>query len=81
MSKELIKEAIGIEPSGHIYDMRPRYDADTYIEILNLSKELDIKPNVLLRLITKLQLEAMREAGREIVVRSIVRAQSQDGRA
>lgn len=76
MSKELIKEAMGILPGGHEYDMRPRYDADTYIEILNLSKEMDIKPNVLLRLMTKLQLEQMREHGRETVIKSIMRIQS-----
>lgn len=73
MSKELIKDAVGILPGGHEYDMRPRYDADTYIELLNLSKELDIKPNVLLRLLTKLQLEQMREQGRETVLKSIMR--------
>lgn len=77
MSKELIKDAIGILPGGHEYDMRPRYDADTYIELLNLSKELDIKPNVLLRLLTKLQLEQMREQGRETVLRSIMRLRQQ----
>lgn len=73
MSKELIKEAMGIQPGGHAYDMRPRYDADTYIEILNLSKEMDIKPNTLLRLLTKLQFEQMREQGRETVIKSIMR--------
>ncbi|WP_339806140.1 hypothetical protein [uncultured Marinobacter sp.] len=77
MNKELIKDAIGILPGGHEYDMRPRYDADTYIELLNLSKELDIKPNVLLRLLTKLQLEQMREQGRETVLRSIMRLRQQ----
>ena len=78
MSKELIKEAIGILPGGHEYDMRPRYDADTYIEILNLSKEMDIKPNVLLRLLTKLQLERLREESRETVIKSIIRIQKQN---
>jgi len=78
MSKELIKEVIGILPGGHEYDMRPRYDANTYIEILNLSKEMDIKPNVLLRLLTKLQLERLREESRETVIKSIIRIQQQN---
>ncbi|MEC8823484.1 MAG: hypothetical protein VX673_05880 [Pseudomonadota bacterium] len=78
MSKALIKEAVGILPGGHEYDMRPRYDADTYIQILNLAKEMDMKPNVLLRLLTKLQLERMRDEGRETVIKSIIRLQSQN---
>ena len=77
MNKELIKEAIGILPGGHEYDMRPRYDADTYIEILRIAKETGIKPNVVIRIITKLMLGEMREEGRDAVIKAIMRAQSQ----
>ena len=77
MNKELIKEAIGILPGGHEYDMRPRYDADTYIEILRISKQTGIKPNVVIRIITKLMLGEMREEGRDAVIKAIMRAQSQ----
>ncbi len=60
MSKALIKEAVGILPGGHEYDMRPRYDADTYIQILNLAKEMDMKPNVLLRLLSFMSISLAR---------------------
>jgi hypothetical protein len=78
MSKELIKEAIGLRPEGHIYDMRPRYDVDTYIEILRISKETGIKPNVVIRIATKLMFGEMREQGRDAVIKAIMRAQSKD---
>ena len=71
MSKELVKEALGIEANKHIYDLRPRYVLDDYVELMALARDADMPVNVLQRVITKMFLRESREQSRDAVLKSI----------
>lgn len=45
----------------NVHDMRPRFDDDTYNQILAEAACMDIKPNVMLRMLTKAALKLPRE--------------------
>lgn len=71
MSKELVKEALGLSSKKHEYDMRPRYQLDTYVEIMEIARDLDLPPNTVLRAMTKLYLKNAKEQGRELMLSAI----------
>lgn len=71
MSKELIKEALGLSTKRHEYDMRPRFQLDTYAKILEISRDTGIPQNIVLRAMTKLFLEEMEQKSRDQVLASI----------
>jgi hypothetical protein len=61
MSKSEIKNSIGFVDGGHEFDMRPRFDEDTYREILLWSQRSGIKANPLLRALTKHALKILKD--------------------
>ena len=71
MSKELVKEALGIKPTKHEYDMRPRYQLAEYMEIMEIARDTGIPPNVVLRAMTKLFLRQAQDVSREQMLESI----------
>lgn len=71
MSKELVKEALGISSRLHEYDMRPRYRLDDYIQIMEISRDTGIAPNVVLRAMTKLYLAQAKTQSRETMLATI----------
>lgn len=71
MSKELVKEALGISSKNHEYDMRPRYQLDDYIQIMEISRDTGIAPNVVLRAMTKLYLRQAKEQSRDTMLKAI----------
>lgn len=77
MSKELIKEALGITHGGREYDMRPRFDADTYIKILKISKQIDMKPNPTLRALAILAIRMLEEESSESARNIIIELQAE----
>lgn len=53
MEKGQVKELYGLGDKKHQYDMRPRFDLETYIDVLRIADENGIKPNPLIRAIVK----------------------------
>lgn len=45
----------------NVHDMRPRFDDETYEQILAEAAGMDIKPNVMLRMLAKAALKLPRE--------------------
>lgn len=71
MSKEMIKEALGMTRRLHEYDMRPCFRLDEYVEIMEMARDTGIPPNVVLRAMTKLYLRQAKESSRETVLNAI----------
>jgi hypothetical protein len=71
MSKELVKEALGMSKKNHEYDMRPRFRLDEYVEIMEMARDTGIPPNVVLRAMTKLYLRQAKDSSRETVLNAI----------